>query len=117
MARKRGLVEIVLLVRVVLWILATRLGTLLLCGSLCFCEKWPFVWKFSEMPLKNREEALRRWFKNKVFTPIRAALALIKLVSLYIFFSRVISFSSPLFTTYDFFNTKFQWLYLLLLLF
>ncbi|KAL0548117.1 hypothetical protein IC582_012562 [Cucumis melo] len=89
MARKRGLVEIVLLVRVVLWILATRLGTLLLCGSLCFCEKWPFVWKFSEMPLKNREEALRRWFKNKVFTPIRAALALIKLVSLYIFFSRV----------------------------
>uniref|UniRef100_A0A0A0L884 Long-chain-alcohol oxidase n=1 Tax=Cucumis sativus TaxID=3659 RepID=A0A0A0L884_CUCSA len=88
-ARKRGLIEIVLLVRVVLWILATRLGTLLLCGSLCFCEKWPFVCKFSEMPLEKREEALRRWFKNKVFTPVRAALALIKLVFLYVFFSRV----------------------------
>ncbi|CAK9318768.1 unnamed protein product [Citrullus colocynthis] len=87
--RKRGLIEIVILVRVVLWILGSRLGTLLLCGSLCLCEKWPFVSNFSGMPLEKREEGLRRWFKNKVFTPIRAALAILRVLSLYIFFSRV----------------------------
>ncbi|KAG6582399.1 Long-chain-alcohol oxidase FAO1, partial [Cucurbita argyrosperma subsp. sororia] len=86
---KRGLTELVILVRMVLWLLGTRLGTLLLCGSLCFCRKWPYICNFSSMPLKNREEALRRWYKNKVFTPIRAALASIRVLVLYTFFSRV----------------------------
>ncbi|XP_022940421.1 long-chain-alcohol oxidase FAO1-like [Cucurbita moschata] len=89
MITKIGLIEIVILIRIVMWLLATRLGTLLLCGSLCFSEKWPFVCNFSAMPLKNREEALKRWSKNKIFTFIRVALASIRILSLYIFFSRV----------------------------
>ncbi|KAF3456482.1 hypothetical protein FNV43_RR01132 [Rhamnella rubrinervis] len=52
---KRALKEAVILVRVVLWILSTRLGSLLLCGSLCLGEKWPFIYDFSSMSLENRE--------------------------------------------------------------
>lgn len=101
MITKIGLIEIVILIRIVMWLLATRLGTLLLCGSLCFCEKWPFVCNFSAMPLKNREEALKRWSKNKIFTFIRVALASIRILSLYVFFSRVLLPLAPFFTKFE----------------
>ncbi|KAJ6421001.1 hypothetical protein OIU84_028390 [Salix udensis] len=43
---KSGLPEAVFLVRLVLWLLSTRLGTFFLCGSLCFGEKWPVLGDF-----------------------------------------------------------------------
>ncbi|XP_009376994.2 long-chain-alcohol oxidase FAO1 [Pyrus x bretschneideri] len=86
---KRALIEAVVLVRVVLWILGTKLGTLLLCGSLCFGKTWPFVHNFSSLSLEKREKVLQKWFKHRFLTPIRLAFVYIKFLCLYIFFSRV----------------------------
>ncbi|XVF28567.1 hypothetical protein REPUB_Repub15cG0041000 [Reevesia pubescens] len=86
---KRTFIESRILVRVVLLLLSTRLGTLLLCGSLCLGDKWPYINYFSCMPLQNREKVLQGWFKHRIFTLIRIAFIYLKVASLYAFFSRV----------------------------
>ncbi|KAK7846977.1 long-chain-alcohol oxidase fao1 [Quercus suber] len=101
---KRAVTEAVILVRVVLRALGTRLGTLLLCGPLCLSNKWPFVFNFSSISLENREKILQKWFRHRFLTPIRAAVLYIKALSLYNFFSRVMphtlfAFSYIIFTT------------------
>lgn len=88
---KRGLVEAVILTRVILLILSTKLGTFLLCGSLCWSKKWPFINRFSCMSLENREKVLQKWFKHSFVTPIRVAFFYMKAVCLFVFFSRVIN--------------------------
>ncbi|KAJ9700744.1 hypothetical protein PVL29_006186 [Vitis rotundifolia] len=85
---KRALIEAVILVRVVSIILSTRLGTLLLCGSLCFSDKWPFINNFSSISLEKREKILQRWFGHWLLTPIRLAFVYIKFLCLYTFFAR-----------------------------
>lgn len=89
MLAKRGLIEAVLLIRVVLWLLATRLGTLLLCGLLCIGDKWPFINNFSSISLEKREKVMQRWLNHRFLTPIRLAFAYIKVLCLYVFFSWV----------------------------
>ncbi|KAJ6704154.1 LONG-CHAIN-ALCOHOL OXIDASE [Salix viminalis] len=86
---KRGLPEAVFLVRLVLWLLSTRLGTFFLCGSLCFGEKWPYLKIFSSISLDKREKVLQKWFKHRVLTPIRTAFVYVKILILFVFFSRV----------------------------
>lgn len=86
---KRAVIEGLILVRVVLWLLATRLGTLLFCGSLCVSEKWPFICNFSRMSLENREKFVQKGFQTRFMTPIRLAFLYIKALCLFIFFSRV----------------------------
>ena len=86
---KRGLIEAVILIRVILWLLATRLGTLLLCGSLCLGDKWPFINNFSSISLEKREKIVQKWLKHRFLTPIRLAFAYIKVLCLYVFFSWV----------------------------
>ncbi|KAJ7954681.1 Long-chain-alcohol oxidase [Quillaja saponaria] len=86
---KWGLIEAVIIVRVVLWMLSTRLGTLLLCGSLCLADKWPFISKFSHVSLEKREKVLQNWLKHRFLTPIRVAFAYMKVLCLYVFFSQV----------------------------
>ena len=92
---KRTFIESLTLVRVVLLLLSTRLGTLLLCGSLCLADKWPYINYFSCMPLEQREKVLQSWFKHCLFTPIRIAFIYLKVVCLYTFFSRVINSMLP----------------------
>ncbi|OAY85848.1 Long-chain-alcohol oxidase FAO2 [Ananas comosus] len=84
---KRCLSEAVSLVRIVLWILSTRIGTLLLCGSLCLRRGFPFVNKFADMPLKKREEVLQRWNRETFFFPLRLAFVVVKILCVYIFYS------------------------------
>ncbi|KAL5781666.1 hypothetical protein ACOSP7_006695 [Xanthoceras sorbifolium] len=86
---KRALIEAVILVRLVLLLLSTRLGTLLLCGSLCLDDKWPFINNFSRISSEKRERILQKWFKSCFFTPIRVVFVYIRLVCLFVFFSRV----------------------------
>ncbi|XP_027348170.1 long-chain-alcohol oxidase FAO1-like [Abrus precatorius] len=86
---KRGLIEAVILIRVVLWLLATRLGTLLFCGLLCLGGKWPFINNFSNISLEKREKVVQRWLKHRFLTPIRLAFAYIKVLCLFVFFSWV----------------------------
>ncbi|KAK9137759.1 hypothetical protein Sjap_008353 [Stephania japonica] len=84
----RGFIpEVVLLVRLVLKMLSTRLGSALLCGFVCFGWKFPFVRKFSELSLGEREGVLKGWLGGTRFTVIRSIFALLKVVCLFVFFS------------------------------
>ncbi|XP_042517050.1 long-chain-alcohol oxidase FAO2-like [Macadamia integrifolia] len=85
---KKGAPEPVGLVRFALWLLSTRLGTLLLCGSLCFGSGWPFIHKFSEMSLQKREVVLQNWSKARFLVPLRGVFMLTKAFCFFTFFSR-----------------------------
>ena len=81
--------EALALVRTVLWLLGTRLGTLALCGARCLSSRFPFVRSFAEMPVERREDALRRWSRETVFPPLRLFFLLVKVYCLYVFYSWV----------------------------
>lgn len=86
---KRGFFEGVLVVRLVLRILCSRLGTFLLCGSLCLGNKWPYCNKFSRIPLEKREQVVQKWFRHSFLTPIRLGFIFIKFLCTLVFFSQV----------------------------
>lgn len=85
---KRGVSEAVLLLRLVLKLLSTRLGTLLLCGCLCLGGRWPFIHKISEMSLQKREKLLQRWSTESYWTSLKVVFMFIKVACCFIFFSR-----------------------------
>ncbi|KAK4482351.1 hypothetical protein RD792_009504 [Penstemon davidsonii] len=84
---KRGMPKAVLIVRIVLKLLSSRVGTLLLCGCICLDQKWPFVHKFSELSLKKREAILQKWSRETLLIPLKIAFLLLKTVCFLIFFS------------------------------
>ncbi|KAM3356642.1 long-chain-alcohol oxidase FAO1 [Capsicum galapagoense] len=86
---KRGFFEARILVLGLLKILSTRIGTLLICGLFCFGKSWPYINKFSDIPLEKREIVVQKWFKNRYLTPIRLAFVFIKFLCLYVFFTQV----------------------------
>ncbi|XP_038713869.1 long-chain-alcohol oxidase FAO2 [Tripterygium wilfordii] len=85
---RRAKPDAVFIVGLVLRVLSFRLGTLLLCGFRCLDWKWPFIHKFSEIPLERREEILKQWSKEKYLKPLRLLFAVTKMFCLYTFFSR-----------------------------
>lgn len=87
--KKRGFFEAVILVRLLLKILSTRLGTLLICGIYCFGEKWPYINKFKDISVENREKVIQKWYKHRFLTPIRLGFVFLKLICFYVFFSMV----------------------------
>lgn len=93
---KRAQPKAVFVVKLILTLLSFRLGTLLLCGYHCLDWKWPFIHKFSEIPVERREIILKKWSRGKFLLPPRVAFVMIKVFCLYIFFSRVIVFSNQL---------------------
>lgn len=87
---KNGRSEAVKVLRIILTILSYRFGTLFLCGSLCLAKDWPFVHKFSDLPLDKREEILRMWSRQSgLFLPLRITFFLAKFYTLFSFFSQV----------------------------
>nr|GMD75465.1 long-chain-alcohol oxidase FAO1-like [Ipomoea batatas] len=86
MIMKRGFFEAVILVRGLFKLLSTRLGTFLLCGFLCLGEKWPYVNKFSDIPVEKRVTVIQRWYKHSLLTPVRLAFVFVKFLCLYVFF-------------------------------
>ncbi|KAL9689171.1 hypothetical protein QQ045_033605 [Rhodiola kirilowii] len=86
---KMAKVEAWLLVRLVLWLLSSWLGTLLLCGTLCLEGKWPFLHRFPNMSVEQREKVLQRWNKHRFFTPIRVAFCYVKAIFFFTISSRV----------------------------
>ena len=87
--KDKGMAEAVILARVILWLLSTRLGTLLLCGSLCFGKEWPFITKFSHLPTHKRENILQNWSTHTFLSPLRLIFFLLKSLCLYFCFSLV----------------------------
>ncbi|KAJ1398944.1 Long-chain-alcohol oxidase [Sesbania bispinosa] len=85
---KRAPAESLFLVRVILWTLGTRLGTLLLYGSLCLSKKWPFINNFSSISLDKKEKVLQKWLKHRFFTPIRLVFIYIKILCAFLFFAQ-----------------------------
>ncbi|KAI3798079.1 hypothetical protein L1987_33348 [Smallanthus sonchifolius] len=85
----RAFFEAVMVVRLVLTLLSTRIGTLLIAGSLCFSDKWPYVNKFSEICLHKREKIVQKWLKHRFLTPVRLGFVFIKSLCLLTFFSQV----------------------------
>ncbi|KAE8660078.1 Long-chain-alcohol oxidase FAO1 [Hibiscus syriacus] len=91
LVKKRAFTEVLILLRAVLMILSTRVGTLLLCGRHCLGDKWPFINRFSCITVEKREKIIQMWFKEHrfLFTPIRVAFVFFKVMCLYVYFSRV----------------------------
>ena len=89
----------VFLVKLVLRLLSFRIGTLLLCGNVCFDWRWPFFLKFSEISLEKRERILKNWSMahHKYTVLLRMTFMIIKIFCCFKFFSRVtFSFNSTL---------------------
>ncbi|MCD7468723.1 long chain fatty acid oxidase [Datura stramonium] len=86
---KRAFLEARILVRGLLRLLSTRIGTLLICGLFCVGKSWPYINKFSDIPLEKREIVMQKWFKNRFLTPVRLAFVFIKFLCLYCFFTLV----------------------------
>ncbi|KAL6564494.1 long chain fatty acid oxidase [Orobanche minor] len=84
----RSVPEAMFLMRLVLTFLSSRLGTLLLCGRICFDWKWPFLHSFTELPLKKREAILQKWSKETILLPLRMSFFMLKAICLFVFFSR-----------------------------
>ncbi|KAI3787843.1 hypothetical protein L2E82_00305 [Cichorium intybus] len=85
---KRYPPEAVFLVKLVLMLLSSKLGTLLICGSVCFDTKWPFIHSFPDMNLNKREKILQKWSSTySSFIPLRLVFLVLKLMIFYIFFS------------------------------
>ncbi|KAF3322231.1 long-chain-alcohol oxidase FAO2-like protein [Carex littledalei] len=84
---KRCMKEARILVRVILWLLATRLGTFILCGFVCISRDFPFIYKFSELPLAKRETILKKWSRETKYNPLRMFFVVIKILSQYIFYT------------------------------
>ncbi|XP_062204849.1 long-chain-alcohol oxidase FAO2-like [Phragmites australis] len=81
--------EAVALAWVVLWVLSTRVGTLLLCGRLCVAGEFPYVRKFADMPAERREASMQRWNRVRWLFPLRIAFAIIKILCHYVFYAMV----------------------------
>lgn len=81
----------VFLVKVVLRLLSFRIGTLLLCGTVCFDWRWPLILKFSEISLDKREQILKNWSMahQKYTVLLRMVFMIIKVFCCFKFFSRI----------------------------
>ncbi|RCV42536.1 hypothetical protein SETIT_9G224400v2 [Setaria italica] len=81
--------EAMLLVRVILWMLSTKVGTFVLCGWLCVSSRFPYVFKFADMPLERREEVLKWWSKTRWLFPLKVTFVLVKILSHYSFYTTI----------------------------
>lgn len=85
--RKKSLPKAVKLIRVVLWLLGTRLGTLMLCGSASFSGTFPFINRFADISLGKREQILPTWSKQRSLSLLRLVFLTFKVFCCLIFYS------------------------------
>ena len=64
---KRMRPEVLLLVKIFLWLMSTVLGTLLLFGWRAVTRQFPFVRSFPRMPEEQRERCLRSWVTSRLY--------------------------------------------------
>jgi hypothetical protein len=101
--------EAALLGWVVLWMLSTRVGTLLLCGGLSLISgaagELPSLRRFADMPLERREAALQRWNRTRWLFPLRIVFTLVKILSHYVFYAMVSKLFAPVLAYSTFVST------------
>eukprot|EP01018_Ginkgo_biloba_P009842 Gb_33032 [translate_table: standard] len=78
-----------LLARVTLWLLWTRLGTFILCGSASIKKEFPYLQSFPEIPQAKREQILLSWSRGSRFSFMKFFFKIFKICTLYIFYSMV----------------------------
>ncbi|KAK1428423.1 hypothetical protein QVD17_17257 [Tagetes erecta] len=85
---KRYPADAMFFLKCVLILLSTKLGTLLICGSICLDTKWPFIHSFSDLNVSKREKILQKWSNTyKSLLPIRVVFMMVKLMCFFVFFS------------------------------
>lgn len=77
------------LLKFVLWLLSTLVGTIILCGMDCFSTKFPFIHTFPNLPLHKRQRIMQSWSLS-FFRHLRMFFKTIKLLTLLVFFTQVI---------------------------
>ncbi|KAJ8774069.1 hypothetical protein K2173_009500 [Erythroxylum novogranatense] len=76
------------LIMLVLWLLSTRLGTLMLCGPNSITGHFPYFQSFPQLPQKKREEILIFWKFNFIYL-LRMLFKAMKLLCVLVYFSQV----------------------------
>ncbi|KAJ7541205.1 hypothetical protein O6H91_10G050000 [Diphasiastrum complanatum] len=51
---------------IILWLLSTRIGTLMLCGSLSFTEHFPYIQSFPKLSNHKKEQVLLGWKRSSI---------------------------------------------------
>lgn len=73
--------------RWLLWLLSTRLGTWMLCGSASLKKEFPYLQAFSDIQQVQREQILLDWSRGKRFKFLKFAFKLFKICSLFSFYT------------------------------
>lgn len=75
-------------IRVFLWLLSTRLGTVILGGRASLIWQFPFCQSYSNLPRSNQETILRRWSLS-MFTSLRAVYKLFKMITMWAVYTKI----------------------------
>ncbi|MED6121709.1 hypothetical protein PIB30_032709 [Stylosanthes scabra] len=76
------------MLRLGLWLLSTRLGTLILCGMPSISTNFPFFHSFHQLPLEQRQQIMQSWSLS-YFRLLKMFFRTIKLLTLLVFFTQV----------------------------
>ncbi|GLJ25898.1 hypothetical protein SUGI_0496460 [Cryptomeria japonica] len=76
------------ILRTILWLLSTSLGTFLLAGRQSFATEFPFVQRFGNLPLEKREKVLLDWSTSS-FSLFRTVFKAFKIGIMWNHFTRV----------------------------
>lgn len=73
--------------RWLLWLLSTRLGTWMLCGSASLKEEFPYLQAFPDIQQVQREHILLDWSRGRRFTFLKFPFKLFKICCLFSFYT------------------------------
>ncbi|XP_016447438.2 long-chain-alcohol oxidase FAO4A [Nicotiana tabacum] len=76
------------LCKIALWLLSTRIGTLILCGKASLSSQFPYLQSFSRISPNKREEIVLSW-STSCFKLLRILFSAIKILVLLVFFTQV----------------------------
>lgn len=76
-----------IIVRLLLYMLSTRLGTLVLCGTNSIVGEFPYLQAFPHLPFHKREQSMRRWATSR-WISLQAFFKLLKGVVGWNYFAR-----------------------------
>ncbi|KAM3379578.1 long-chain-alcohol oxidase FAO4A isoform X1 [Capsicum galapagoense] len=76
------------LCKLALWLLSTRIGTLILCGKASLSSQFPYLQNFSRVSPNKREEIVQSWSCSNIKL-IKLLFVALKVLTLLVFFTQV----------------------------